>query len=88
MLDANAHRMKPFSAGCDFPPTTTRAFTALQSLRVHPYISLSEGIVNMNRPQFDRGVLCLSFGASLTLIQLSKYENQGKIQAAALFKWP
>ena len=41
---------------------------------------MSEGIVNMNCPQFDRGVLCLLFGTSLALIQLSKYENQAKIQ--------
>ena len=41
---------------------------------------MSEGIVNMNRPQFDRGVLCLSFGTSLALIQLSKYKNQAKMQ--------
>ena len=39
---------------------------------------MTEGIVNMNRPQFDRGVLRLSFGSSLALIQLSKYENQAK----------
>ena len=41
---------------------------------------MTEGIVNMNRPQFDRGVLCLSFGNSLALIQLSKHENQAKIR--------
>ena len=41
---------------------------------------MSEEIVNMNQSQFDRGVLCLSFGTSVALIQLSKYENQANIR--------
>ena len=41
-------------------------------------MSMTEGIVNTNRPQFDRGALCLSFG--LVLIQLSKHENQAKMR--------
>ena len=58
---ANGLWMKTFSAGCDFPPITTRAFTALRSLHVRPYISMTEGIVNMNHPQLIEGffVFCL-----------------------------
>ena len=81
---ANAHQIKPFSAGCDFSQITTWALLLLQSLHVHLYISMSEGIVNLNCPQFDRGVLCLSFGTSLAQIQLSKYENQAKIRRSKL----
>ena len=85
-LDAHAHQMKPFSAGCDFPPITTWAFTACTITSCSPvYLAVGRDC-NMNGPQFDRGVLCLSFGTSLALIQMSKYENQAKIQAAALFK--
>ena len=38
----------------------------------------------MNHPHFDRGVLCLSFGGNLALIQLSSYENQVKIRRSKL----
>ena len=74
---ANAYWMKPFSAGCDFPLITTRAFTASMITSCSPVYLDFESIVNMNYPQFDSGVLCLSFGASLALIQ---YENQAKIR--------
>ena len=85
-LDANGHRMKPFSAGCDFPLITIRAFTAFTITSCSPvYLAVGRDC-NMNCPQFDRRVLCFSFGTSLALIQLSKYENQAKIQAVALFK--
>ena len=78
--NANGHQMKPFSADCDIPLITHGLLLLLRSLCVRLYILMMEGIVNTNRPQFDRGVLCLSFGTSLALIQLSKHENQAKIQ--------
>ena len=55
---ANAHWMKPFSAGCDFPPITTQAFTAstiTSCSPVHSYISMLEEIVNTNHHNLIEG---------------------------------
>ena len=39
---ANGHQMKPFSAGCDFPPITTLAFTAFTITSCSP-VYLDDG---------------------------------------------